>query len=122
VISELLLQVASGGVVLLGIVVARALWLRPRPAAKFAAASPAYRLLDAGWGFDWLYDRAIVRPFAFFASVNAADALDGIYRGFVRLSEWSASVLRLTQNGRLRWYAAAAGAGTVLAIYLVIYA
>ncbi len=120
--TELMLQVASGGIVLLGLFTACALWLRPSPVVAGLAASPLSRVLGAGWGFDALYDRVIVQPFRTFARVNADDALDWLARGIAYLNEGVAAILRRLQNGRLRWYAAAAGAGAALAIYLVVYA
>ena len=86
------------------------------------ASSPAGRLLSAGWGFDWVYDRILVQPFAGFARVNAADHIDDFFRGMVALCQSVSGLLSRLQNGRLRWFAAAAGAGSVIAIYLVVYA
>jgi len=120
--TELLVQIASGGIVLVGVLTACGLWLRPSPIVRALSGSRAARLLEAGWGFDWLYARIIAGPYTTFARVNAGDALDGASTGVVRLAEGIAAGLRMLQNGRLRWYAAAAGAGTILAIYLVVYA
>ena len=47
---------------------------------------------------------------------SCATVLDGLVK------EPDVRLFRRTQNGRLRWYAAAAGAGAILAIYLVVYA
>ncbi len=120
--AELLLQIASGGVVLLGLFVAGAVWFRRAVRIEGLASSLVYRFLSAGWGFDWMYDRVIVRPFAGFARINAGDGLDALSRWVVSVCGFAARILRRTQSGRLRWYAAAAGAGTVIAIYLVVYA
>ncbi|MCQ6468297.1 hypothetical protein NPN14_24020, partial [Vibrio parahaemolyticus] len=78
--------------------------------------------LYSGWGFDVLYDRLAVRPFAGFALANAADFIDRIYAALVGINLWFARLLRRSQNGKLRWYAFAAGAGALVAIYLVVYA
>ena len=120
--SEMLLQVASGGIVLLGLLLASSFWYRSSARLKGLSASPVAGFLSAGWGFDWLYDRTIVRPFVGFARANANDALDLIYTVLVKCFEVIARILRRMQNGRLRWYAAAAGAGAIVAIYLVVYA
>jgi len=120
--SEMLLQVASGGIVLLGLLLASSLWYRSSARLKGLPASPVAGFLSAGWGFDWFYDRTVVRPFTGFARVNANDALDLIYTVLVKFFEVIARILRRMQNGRLRWYAAAAGAGAIVAIYLVVYA
>jgi len=120
--TELLLQVASGGIVLLGLLIASALWVRRAAFIEGLALSPLNRFLNAGWGFDWVYDRLIVRPYAGFARLNATDGIDRLVSSVIGVCEFVAGILRRMQNGRLRWYAAAAGAGTVIAIYLVVYA
>jgi len=120
--SEALLQFASGGIVLLGFFLAVGLWYRKSTVLKGIAGSPIAGFLHAGWGFDAIYDRLVVRPYAGFARVNANDATDDFYVALVRVGEGIGALFRRTQNGRLRWYAAAAGAGAILAIYLVVYA
>ena len=45
-----------------------------------------------------------------------------MWRGVGAGCDALAGRLRRAQNGRLRWYAAAVGAGTVVAIYLVVFA
>ena len=80
------------------------------------------RFWDGGWGFDWLYDRAVVRPFAALARLNKADALDLIYRFAAALTRAMHHLTALTQTGRLRWYAANMALGLALALLFVLVA
>ena len=89
--------------------------------ATSAGGRRAHALLASGFGFDRIYEQILVHPFVASARANAADFLDGIYRTVVGVCRGFARVLRLSQNGRLRWYAAVAGLGAIIAIYLVVY-
>jgi NADH-quinone oxidoreductase subunit L len=72
------------------------------------------------FGFDWLYDRLFVKPYLWFIRINAKDIVDQaiglIPETFRVLNELVAQ----TQNGMLRWYAAAVGAGAVVIIGAVV--
>jgi NADH-quinone oxidoreductase subunit L len=70
---------------------------------------------------DWLYDRALVRPVIWFANVDRNDFIDAFYNGIARLSELAWRVLRSTENGRVRWYAAWITAGTVIFVAIVLW-
>jgi NADH-quinone oxidoreductase subunit L len=85
---------------------------RPRPSLA--------RFLEVGWGFDWLYDRAIVRPFMWIARINARDVVDRLADGVGGLSMLLSRAFRWTQNGKVRWYAAGLAAGAVLIAAAVV--
>ena len=115
-----ILQLISEVVSLLGIPVG---WLVSRralgavaKAGTSAARSPAVRFFAGGMGFDWLYDRAIVRPFVRLWKLNERDVADRISDGVGGLSMLLSRAFRWTQNGRVRWYAAGVAAGAVLVI------
>ncbi len=112
--TDAILQIVSEALSLLGIPVG---WLVARRAVRVGAskAAPA-RFLLGGWGFDWLYDRLIVRPFVGLWKVNERDVADRISDGVGGLSMLLSRVLRWTQNGKVRWYAAGVAAGAVLVI------
>ena len=38
----------------------------------------------AGWGFDWIYDKAFVQPFVWAAQINKSDFVDAFYTGVAR--------------------------------------
>ncbi len=121
---ELELILASQAVGLLGILVG---WLMARSQVKAYLAAPEkrpsllHRYLFSGWGFDWLYDRLIVRPVLWFAHIDRDDVADWIPRGLAALSSLLHRLFSRTQNGRLRWYATALGAGAVIIVALVVF-
>jgi NADH-quinone oxidoreductase subunit L len=70
----------------------------------------------AGWGFDWLYDRLIVRPFVAIAHLNRNDVADLPYADLA-FASWLAHVaLSRSETGRVRWYVGWAAAGSLAVI------
>ena len=89
-----------------------------RPRAR--REDPLLRLWYGGWGVDWLYDRLFVEPFQALAGRTSADIVDAVYTGIARVTNWGSSMLRLTQSGRVRWYATGIVAGFVLLFAVVL--
>ncbi len=81
---------------------------------KTPREDPLLRLWYSGWGVDWLYDRLFVIPVQLLVRKGAADLVDYMYTAIARLADLGNSVLRLTQNGRTRWYATGLAAGSVV--------
>ena len=99
----------------------RALEAGAAPAGAASMPEPAHvRFLQSGWGFDWIYDRVLVKPFMLLAKVNAHDVVDRFFDGVGGLNMLLSRGLRWTQNGRVRWYAAGAAAGAVLILAAVV--
>ena len=77
--------------------------------------------LFAGFGFDWLYNLILVRPYICIIRLNKNDVLDWItkiniivFRGWNRL-------LSDMQNGNLRWYLGGIGIGAIVIVGIVIF-
>ena len=75
---------------------------RRRPAFLEALVrSPASLALqhfwETDWGFDWLYDRALVRPFLWIARIDQSDFIDSFYTGLA-----VAEPSRLSATQRIR--------------------
>jgi NADH-quinone oxidoreductase subunit L len=119
---EALLQILAEVASLAGIPMAWALYRMSRrstaPAGITAPAArgPLARFLFGGWGFDWVYDRVLVRPMEALARAKPADGVDAAARGIGGIHMLLSRALRWTQNGRVRWYAAGLAAGAILAI------
>ena len=117
-----LLEAISVAVSLSGVALAWFLfgtsWERSKKIAD--TRNPILSWWRAAFGFDWLYDKLFVWPYLTFVRVNAKDIVDQaiglIPETFRVLNRWFAT----TQNGLLRWYAAAVGAGAVLVVGAVI--
>ena len=100
-----------------GIALAAALYWRPsRPPAETAL----WRFWHAAAGFDWLYDRLLVRPGLWAARVNADDVIDSIYDGIAWLTQAMHRQIRRSQNGRVRFYTAGLAIGSVSLIALAV--
>ena len=120
---EGLFQLVAALAALTGI--ALGLWLfANQRAAAAASASPAVdaarHLWSSGWGFDWLYDRLLVRPLLTLSLWLANDPADRLYRGVAWLSRLGSTVLSRSQSGTLRRYAGVIAAGAALFVGLVL--
>jgi NADH-quinone oxidoreductase subunit L len=116
--TEVILQIVAEAASLLGIPAA---WILYRFSLRHQVnPAPLVRFLQSGWGFDWVYDRVVVRPFAWIARINSKDIVDKLAVGVGGLNMLLSRGLRLTQNGRVRWYAAGVAAGAVLIVAAVV--
>ena len=124
-LTEALSEVVAALAFVIGLYVAYLFHLQIRSLADSAVANPAGRALHpwwfADWGFDWLYDRVFVRPFLWVARINKNDFIDTFYTGVARLTEAMYRALRLTQTGKLRWYAACIAVGSVVFLAMVVF-
>ena len=121
-------EALSGGIAalvfLVGFATAYVLFLRKPGYAASLMQSGFSRRLHAfwlsDWGFDWLYDRTLVRPFVWIAQLNRNDFVDSVFTAFAQWNQAAHRALSLTESGRLRWYAAAVGAGAVIFVEVVL--
>jgi NADH-quinone oxidoreductase subunit L len=123
--AETTLMAFAAIVSLLGIFFAYLLFfVKPRYADSLANTLPG-RLLNrfwyAGWGFDWVYETFIVRPFVWFARINKDDFIDLVYLGTIWLAVRFNNLLSVLQNGKVRIYAAGIAFGAVLVIALAVF-
>lgn len=120
-VSEGALQLISGVTVLAGIGMAWLFYCRQPQWSERAATSfsVVHRFWLAGWGFDWLYDRLLVRPFSWLARVNRNDFIDSFYNGIAWTGAGLHHLLSRTQSGRLRWYAFGIALGAVIILTLI---
>ncbi len=81
-----------------------------------------HRFWLAGWGFDWLYDRLLVRPFVRLAHVNRGDFVDSIYTAITDAARAGYAGMSRLQDGRVRRYAALLAAGSVASIAIAVLA
>jgi NADH-quinone oxidoreductase subunit L len=121
---ELLTPIAAGAVALLGIGLAYYFFLRnPRSVEALSRSGWAgvlHRFWYVGWGFDWLYDNLLVRPYVALARSNRDDAVDSLFEATADLTKAAHHLLSETQNGRLRWYAGGLALGAVLLVAILV--
>jgi NADH-quinone oxidoreductase subunit L len=112
-------------VFLIGLYFAYLFHLRNRGLADAMVANSLGHTLQqwwfADWGFDWIYDKVFVQPFIWAAEINKSDFVDAFYSGVAWLTELFYLGLSRTETGRVRWYAAAMGAGSVVFIAMVLF-
>jgi NADH-quinone oxidoreductase subunit L len=80
-----------------------------------------YRFWLDGWGFDWVYDCLLVRPYVFLAHLNRNDGIDRLYQGIALLNRLGNRGLTRTQSGQVRWYATGFALGAVVIIGLAVF-
>jgi NADH-quinone oxidoreductase subunit L len=80
-----------------------------------------HRFWFVGWGFDWLYDRALVQPYVWLARTNKRDVVDLFFEGIAWLSRALHRLLSMTQTGRVRWYATGVAIGAVVVIGVAVF-
>ena len=124
-ISEIASEGIAAMVFLLGAYFAYIFFLRKRTVAAVLASSAVgavlHRFWFSDWGMDWVYDRIFVRPVVWLARVDKNELIDGFYTGVGRVNGTAWRVLRRTENGRLRWYAAGIAAGSIVFIAVVLF-
>ena len=120
--SEAWLEIVSVCVSLLGVPVAWLLTVGTTSSIRRFTLTRAVlqRFWLAGWGFDWFYDRLFVRPFVWLARISKNDVIDYFYRAIAGLTEIFHQLLKLTQTGRVRWYATVVAFGAVIIVALVL--
>jgi len=118
-------EAIAGFLFLVGLYLAYLFHLKKRGLSDSLVASPIGHAFDqwwlAGWGFDWIYEKAFVQPFTWVANVNKSDFVDAFYTGIGRIAEVSYRWLSGTETGRVRWYATAMAAGSVLLVAVVLF-
>lgn len=121
---ELFLEVVASVASLAGLFLAHFFFIRKRNAVQkllqLPFAARLHHLLFSGWGFDWLYDRALVKPFVGMARSNRDDFIDLIYSGIAWYQRLFFGALSLTQSGKVRWYAMGITLGAIMVIGMVV--
>jgi NADH-quinone oxidoreductase subunit L len=122
--SVVMLEVASGAVAVIGILLAAWLWLGKRTLVTSIANSAAGRFFGTwwfnAWGFDWLYDRIFVKPYLGVAWLLKSDPLNALMNLPAILSRFAGKGLLFSENGYLRWYVASMSIGAVVVLGLLM--
>jgi len=122
--TEGLFQLITAVISLLGIYAAYVLYMKKRQVVDDLTSVPLvaalHRLWFADWGLDWLYDHLFVKPFVWLARTDKNDFIDGIYNGIASMMSLFHRGLARSQNGRLRFYAAAVAVGAVIIIGIAV--
>ncbi|MDR0805129.1 MAG: NADH-quinone oxidoreductase subunit L [Enterobacteriaceae bacterium] len=122
--GKLMLEVLSGSVAIIGILLAAVLYLGKRQLVTGIAQSSAGKLLSVwwynAWGFDWLYDKVFVKPYLAIARLLQRDPLNALMNLSAIIVRLCNRTLAVSENGLLRWYAASMGLGAVVVLALLL--
>lgn len=123
---ELILSAIAAVVAIAGVGIAYIAFRRRPVFLEVLVRSPASLALqhfwEADWGFDWVYDRALVRPFLWVARTDQGDVIDRFYSGLAALSRLTYQQLSASETGRVRRYAAGITAGSIILIAILVFA
>ncbi|PTQ91347.1 NADH-quinone oxidoreductase subunit L [Agitococcus lubricus] len=118
-------EILAIGTGLVGLAIGAALFMGerriPTALANSSIGKAISRLWMGGWGFDWLYDLLFVKPFLFIAHINRHDVIDKIIGLIPRTVRAGNELMVVSENGRLRWYAASVALGAVLILGVVLF-
>ena len=118
------LEMLSGAIAILGIVLAALLFLGKRSFATAVAQSGPGRFLGAwwyaAWGFDWLYDKLFVQPYLLLCRLLQRDPIDASIGLLPLLARGGHVALRRSETGSLRWYATSIVGGAVLVLAVLL--
>jgi NADH-quinone oxidoreductase subunit L len=121
--TEILFQCIAGLVSVSGILLAFFMFLRRQDYAESLSSarlgSLLQRLWFKGWGFDWIYNRLIVRPFVWAARINKDDFFDLLPLGTLWTSRELGRSLSRSQTGKVRWYATGIVIGAIVTLAMV---
>jgi NADH-quinone oxidoreductase subunit L len=114
----------SGGIAVFGILLAGFLFLGESKLLKSISSSPIGQSLTklwfVSWGFDWLYNLIIVKPFLFLTQLLRKDPIDKAFNLIPAAVEQMHHSLSATQTGSVRWYAATIAAGVVIILAALV--
>ncbi|MEH3023532.1 MAG: NADH-quinone oxidoreductase subunit L [Pseudomonas oryzihabitans] len=120
------LEITSGAIAIAGILLAALLFLGKRSFVSGLAKSAPGRFFGTwwyhAWGFDWLYDLIFVKPYLLLARLLRRDPIDQGIGLIPLLARGGNLALSITENGRLRWYAASIVGGAVLLLGALLLA
>jgi NADH-quinone oxidoreductase subunit L len=117
-ITELITALCASLVFATGLGLAYGMYYRRH--VEQPSRSAIARFLFSGWGFDSLYSALFVRPYVWLSQINRGDVIDSIYRGLAASVQASYRGLRLTETGRVRWYASGLAVGSALFIVFIL--
>jgi NADH-quinone oxidoreductase subunit L len=119
-ISELFFQVLASLITLAGIYFAYLMYLKNPALGESFDNSATSKFFYHGWGFDRIYDTLVVKPVVWLAEINKNDFIDFFNTSIARLAMFLNGLLRLTQNGKLRWYIMGLAVGIVFILTILM--
>src|SRR5690606_29093155 len=124
--TQTLLMAITAAAALIAVYGAYRVYVKGSPAPSRFLQNGFARALNrfwlAGWGFDWLYERLIVRPFVGFARANRSDFFDAIYELIADVVQLGHAGMSRSQDGRVRRYTGWLAVGSVATLAIAVFA
>jgi NADH-quinone oxidoreductase subunit L len=119
-VSEIFFQLLAALFTFAGIYLAYLAYLKkPALGESFDHSLPG-DLFYKGWRFDRIYDTLFVKPVIWLSEINKNDFIDIFNTSLARLALFLNSTIRLTQNGKLRWYVMGLVIGIVFILTILV--
>jgi NADH-quinone oxidoreductase subunit L len=118
-ITETITALSASTVFALGLALAYLFYGRQR--SLVPAQGYLQQLWFAGWGFDWFYDRLLVRPFQWLTRNIGSDPADVPIKTLAQIAMLGHRALRVAQTGHVRWYATGLAMGTVAILAIAFF-
>jgi NADH-quinone oxidoreductase subunit L len=118
-ITETITALSASTVFALGFALAYLLYGPQR--SRLPARGYLQQVWFAGWGFDWFYDRLLVRPFQWLTRKSGSDLADVPIKALGQIAMLGNRALRLAQTGHVRWYATGLAMGTVAILAIAFF-
>lgn len=119
------LEIFSGVIVVIGILLAAALYLGKRQWVNSIAQTAIGRFFTVwwfnAWGFDWLYHHLFVKPYLWIARLLQRDPLNSLMNTPAWMARLGNRGLTFSENGQVRWYVASMGLGAVVILALLLF-
>ena len=118
-------EMISGAIALAGVAIAWFLFIGERKLVSALANSAPGKLLSklwySAWGFDFLYDLFLVKPYNLISRALRIDPLDKSFWLIPALVGSAHLGLSAVQTGKLRWYATTIVIGAVVVMATLVF-
>ncbi|HMW48135.1 MAG TPA: NADH-quinone oxidoreductase subunit L, partial [Cellvibrionaceae bacterium] len=123
--SKHMVEIISGAIALTGVAVAWFLFIGERKLVTALANSAPGQLLSklwySAWGFDFLYDLFLVKPYCLLSRLLRIDPVDKSFWLIPAVVGAAHTGLSRVQTGKLRWYATTIVIGAVAVLATLVF-
>jgi NADH-quinone oxidoreductase subunit L len=119
-IPEYIFQILSAVISIGGIYLAWLIFIKKSLFRNSFINTPLSNFFLRGWGFDWVYNKLIVRPVVWLSEIDKKDFIDQVYTFIATGTGYFNQLLSKSQNGRLRWYLMVLTIGIIVILTIML--
>ncbi len=119
-IPEFLFQIFSIIISIGGIYLAYLIFIKKSLFRNSFVNTPLSNFFYKGWGFDWFYNKLMVRPVVWLSEIDKKDFIDRFYSFIATGTGYFNLLLSKTQNGKIRWYLMVITVGIILILTIML--